>query len=109
MSQSTWLNSRSFLTHFSIWETIWRPELSSSQLFLFYWGASGGMASTWENTSLVEFHVLPVRVIEKGFWVASSSQITLTYIECVGDPVESYKCSVVPLDLVFDKRYGAGV
>jgi hypothetical protein len=48
-------------------------------------------------------------VIEKGFWVASSSQITLTYIECVGDPVESYKCSVVPLDLVFDKRYGAGV
>lgn len=30
-------------------------------------GASGGMASTCENTSLVEFHVLPVRVMEKGF------------------------------------------
>lgn len=59
--------TRFFLTHFAIWETIWRPELSSSQLFLFYQGASGGMASTCENTSPVEFHALPVRVMEKGF------------------------------------------
>lgn len=42
--------------------------------------ASGGMALTHENMAVVEFYVVPVTVMEKGFWVARSSQITPTYI-----------------------------
>lgn len=63
MSQPTCLSSHSFfdpLLHL-------HNHLEEWTLLLFEQGASGGTALTYENTALVECHVLPARVMENGF------------------------------------------